>query len=61
MLSSPEFGCEASVGVVDECCDSAIDAVELTLSCRVGGGSLPCSLSLPLDVLPPGVVLLALP
>ncbi len=51
-------------GAVDECCDPAIDAVEFTRSCRVGGGSLPCCLSLllplpvPLDCPPFGVALL---
>ena len=60
MVSSFEFACDKSVGVVDECCDSATDAIEFNLSRRQGGGSLPCDLSLPLDVLPGVIVLLLL-
>jgi hypothetical protein len=62
MVSSFELACDRSVGVVDECCDSATDAIEFSLSRRQGGGSLPCNLSLPLplDVLPGVIVLLLL-
>src|SRR6478735_7682265 len=62
MVSSFELAWDKRVGVVDECCDSAIDAIEFNLSRRQGGGSLPCNLSLPLplEVLPPGVMVLLL-